>query len=111
MTEMIAYCGLDCFQCGAFLATRDNDDAKRQKVAELWSKEFSPGIRAEDINCEGCLSEGVLFSHCKVCKIRTCGMDRGVANCAFCEDYACEKLIEFFGMVPEAKARLDGLRV
>ncbi len=110
MSEMIAYCGLDCYQCGAFVATRDNDDAKRREVAELWAKEFLPGLTAEDINCDGCLTDGVLFSYCKDCKIRACAMDRGVANCAYCEDYACGKLDELFAMAPEAKARLDGLR-
>ena len=110
MSEMIAYCGLDCYQCGAFVATRDNDDAKRREVAELWAKEFLPGLTAEDINCDGCLTDGVLFSYCKDCKIRACAMDRGVVNCAYCEDYACGKLDELFAMAPEAKARLDGLR-
>lgn len=38
MKEMIAVCGLDCSQCGAFLATKENDDKKRAKVAQEWSK-------------------------------------------------------------------------
>ena len=111
MAEMIAYCGLECHECPALLATRADDDAKRAEVAVMWSKEFDADIKAEDINCVGCLSEGeVVFSHCHVCEIRKCGMGKGVANCAYCDDYACDKLTEFFAMVPEAKARLDGLR-
>jgi hypothetical protein len=110
MSEMIAYCGIDCYECGAFVSTRDNDDAKRREVAELWSKEFLPGITAEDINCEGCLSDGVLFSYCYDCKIRACAMERGFANCALCDDYVCEKLSEIFAVAPEAKERLDSLR-
>ena len=35
---MIAYCGLDCSKCGAFLATQANDDALRAKTSEEWSK-------------------------------------------------------------------------
>jgi hypothetical protein len=111
MNEMIAFCGLDCHQCGAFLATRENDDAKRREVAEFWSKEFGANIQPQDINCDGCLSEGgVLFHHCEVCEIRKCGVDKAVENCAYCAEFACDKLENFLSMVPEAKARLDRIR-
>jgi len=33
MNEFIAYCGLDCEKCEARIATMNNDDALRQKVA------------------------------------------------------------------------------
>jgi len=91
--EMIAYCGLACHECGAFLATRNNDNDKRAEVAKLWSKMFNADIKPGDINCDGCLSKGGrLFTHCKVCEIRKCGGEKGVTNCAYCDDYACDKL-------------------
>ena len=34
LAEMIAVCELDCSKCGAFLATKENDDKKRAEVAE-----------------------------------------------------------------------------
>ena len=37
MNEFIAYCGLDCEKCEARIATMNNDDALRQKVAKEWS--------------------------------------------------------------------------
>jgi hypothetical protein len=37
-------------------------------------------------------------------------MERGVVNCAHCADYGCEKLEGFFGLVPEVRATLDGIR-
>jgi hypothetical protein len=105
---MIAYCGIDCHECGALIATRENDDAKRKEVADLWSKEFNADIQPQDINCEGCISErGILISHCNVCEIRICGKGKAIANCAYCDEYACDKLEELFSMVPDAKARLD----
>jgi hypothetical protein len=111
MDEMIAICGIPCHECGAFLATRDDDDEKRAEVAQLWSKEYKSDILSEDINCEGCLSEsGNLFNYSKTCEIRKCGKANGVINCAHCNDYACEKLEKFFEMVPDAKKRLDGIR-
>ena len=111
MDEIIAFCGLQCHECGAFLATRDDDDEKRAEVAQLWSKEFKTEFKPEDINCEGCLSEGEnIFSYAKTCEIRKCGKEKGVVNCAYCSDYSCEKLDKFFEMVPDAKKRLDEIR-
>jgi uncharacterized protein DUF3795 len=105
---MIAYCGLKCHECGAYIATREDDDKKRKEIAELWSKEFNAELTQEDINCTGCLSEGEgLFSNCNICEIRKCAVERGVENCAGCQDYICEKLTRFFAMVPEAKITLD----
>lgn len=109
--EMIACCGIKCHECGAYIATKNNDDAKRKEVAEQWAKMYNPDIKPEDINCEGCLSEGgVLFSHCNVCEIRKCAREKGHVNCAHCPDYACEKLTPFFEMVPDAKTTLDAFR-
>lgn len=111
MDEIISMCGLPCHECGAYLATQNNDDEKRAEVAGLWSKEYNSDIKPEDINCEGCLSEGDnVFNYTKVCEIRKCGKEIGVENCAHCDDYACEKLEKFFEMAPDAKKRLDGIR-
>ena len=111
MDEIIAFCGITCHECGAFLATRDDNDEKRAEVAQLWSKEFKADLKPEDINCEGCLSDGEnLFNHTKTCEIRKCGREKGVVNCAHCSDYTCEKIEKFFEMVPDAKKRLDGIR-
>jgi hypothetical protein len=37
-------------------------------------------------------------------------MERKVKNCAYCDEYACEKLKEFFKMAPSAKKSLDKIR-
>jgi len=108
MDEMIAYCGLACNECEALLATKNDDDEKRSEVAALWSKMFNAEIKAGDINCDGCKTEGGnLFMHCKVCEIRNCGMEKGMENCGHCGDYPCDKLDMVFGAVPDAKERLD----
>lgn len=111
MDKMIAYCGLFCNECGAFQATKNNDDKKRAEVAELWSKEYGTDLKAEDINCNGCLSEGeIVFNYTQVCEIRKCGREKGVLNCAHCSDYPCEKLEKFFEMVPASKEVLDEIK-
>lgn len=110
MKEMIAYCGLACHECPAYLATQANDDLKRADTAKLWSKQYNAEIKAENINCDGCQSKtGRLFAHCKVCDIRACGVEKNVLTCAACADYSCAKLDGLLNMVPEAKKRLDKL--
>lgn len=110
MKRTVAYCGLICDDCGAFVATKENDDEKRREVAEAWSKEYGGDFKPEDINCEGCLTrEGKVFSHCNVCEIRKCGIERGVENCALCVDFSCEKLSKFMQDVPQARKTLEDI--
>jgi len=108
---MIAYCGLNCHECVAFLATRENDDNQRCEVARLWSKQFQMRLQPDDINCDGCLSRtGRSVPHCKSCEIRACALKNNRINCAHCEQYLCETLHQFIKTVPEARQRLDEIR-
>lgn len=111
MSDMTACCGILCSKCDAFIATSSDDDAKRAKTAELWSKQYGMAVKPEEINCDGCRPDSSrLFSHCQVCEIRKCARDKAVANCAHCDDYACEKLEGFFKMVPDAREKLDTIK-
>jgi hypothetical protein len=108
---LIGTCGIVCSDCGAYLATKHNDDALRKKTAEAWSKTYSVEIRPEDIECAGCVvATGKHFRHCGECGIRACGQAKGVGNCGHCPDYPCEQINSFFHLVPTAKAVLDGAR-
>lgn len=108
---MIAYCGIACAQCPTFLAAKKDDDQAREKVAREWSQQFGFDLKPADINCEGCLAEGGrLFGHCQVCEIRKCGREKEVENCAYCGDYACEKLTKFFKIAPYAREALEKIR-
>lgn len=112
MNEMIAYCGLVCTDCPAYIATKADDRAALERVAAQWREEFdAPGLAAESVICDGCLgTTGRKFGHCSECAIRACAMGRAVINCAHCDDYGCETITGFFGFVPEARTRLDGIR-
>ena len=112
MTAMIAYCGLVCTDCPAYLATQADDRAALEQVTAQWREEFNaPEITVESVICDGCLgTAGRKCGHCFECDIRACAMARAVANCAHCDDYGCEKITEFFGFVPDAQSRLDGIR-
>jgi len=108
--EMIAYCGLTCTQCPAYLATQAGDEAKAEETATLWSKQFGAQVTVDDVWCDGCLVEGKKSAHCGECEIRACGQERGVENCAHCADYGCEKLTPLLEAVPAARTTLDGIR-
>jgi hypothetical protein len=113
MDAMIAFCGLDCATCEAYLATQANDEAAKERVAEKWRKEYNnPNITAAYVTCDGCTNlEGHAGGHCLECDIRACGIEHEVANCAHCAEYAaCGKVARFFGFVPAAKVTLDEIR-
>lgn len=108
MESMIAFCGLNCSECPAYLATALDDNEARVKVAVEWSQTYGGSFKPEDINCDGCTSQGnKLFAHCRQCSIRACGLLKNVANCGHCEDYICDQLNEFFTHVASAKEALD----
>ena len=79
MNGYIAYCGLDCEACEARLATVNNDNELRIKVAEEWSKLNGVEITPEMINCSGCRIPGVKTVYCdSLCLIRLCAREKQV---------------------------------
>ena len=69
-------------------------------------------LQFKDINdCDGCIvNSGRLFSSCKQCEIRKCVIEKELERCAYCEDYACEKLTDFFIHDPDAEKQLEEIR-
>jgi hypothetical protein len=111
MEKIIAYCGIVCSECPAYIATQTDDDAKRREVAEQWTKQFGHEMKPEDINCDGCNADtGRIVNYCAICEIRLCAREKGLINCAYCDDYACDKLEKFFQMAPMFRETLDEIR-
>ena len=87
MKTMIAYCGLDCEKCDAYLATIHDDRALREKTAKLWSELNRITILPEQIDCEGCRADGRKTVYCdRLCQIRRCAMKKGFETCGACPD-------------------------
>lgn len=94
MNNMIAYCGLNCETCEARIATINNDDTLREKVATLWSKLNKVEITKEMINCEGCKSDGIKTIFCStICEIRKCAINKKTSLCMECHNFSqCTKI-------------------
>ncbi len=108
MNPFIAYCGLDCEQCEARLATVHDDRALREKVAKEWSQLNGVEITPDMINCAGCRIDGVKTPFCdSLCPIRQCALSRGVETCGDCaEMVVCEKVGMIIGSNEDALNRL-----
>jgi len=112
MNQLIAFCGLDCAKCDAYLATQANDDAAKERVLEKWRAQYGADVPLAAVTCDGCVTVGGRAGgYCGQCPIRACGVTHKVANCAYCAEYnACDKLAGFFKTVPDARVRLDEIR-
>jgi predicted nucleic acid binding AN1-type Zn finger protein len=112
MEQMIAYCGLDCAQCPAYVATQADDREALGRTAAMWREQLNaPEITADSIVCDGCMTDGRLNGYCSICEIRACTLERGMETCASCAEYdGCGKLAAFHEHSPEAKATLNRMR-
>jgi hypothetical protein len=114
MEENLAYCGLICEKCAIYLATREEDKDKqyemRVDIAQGIKKHYGQETKPEDVNdCDGCKAKtGKIF--CTGCEIRICAVEKGIENCAYCEDYPCEILEKLFTTDIGAREQLDAIR-
>jgi predicted RNA-binding Zn-ribbon protein involved in translation (DUF1610 family) len=113
--DFIAPCGLYCGVCAIYIAHRDNNLKFKKRLVELYKggvpgKGTLPGsesITAEDIRCNGCLSDN-LFIHCKRCEIRACSKKKGYTGCYQCDEFPC-RYIEDFPMAVGKKVVLRAI--
>jgi len=116
METIIAYCGLRCDSCPIHLATLEPDQIRQEEIRESIAEQsialYGMNIRPEDItDCDGCCANtGRLFSGCLTCEIRKCAGIKLIENCAYCSEYACGQLTEFFLAAPEAQIQLEKIR-
>ena len=110
MQNNIAYCGLDCEQCDAYIATLHDDQALREKTAKLWAALNHAPILPEHINCQGCRADGAKTVFCEqLCAVRRCARQRGVVTCGDCPEMeSCPTVGAIFANAPQAKKNLIG---
>jgi len=93
MGEILSRCGYRCDLCLAYRPNIEANAANRQILSDGWHKYFGFRIPPEQIVCDGCMTQNphpILID--KRCPVRPCVIERGLANCANCPDYVCDKL-------------------
>ena len=86
--ELLAPCGLYCGVCRVYIAHRDNDIEFKQEILPIYKAYGAKNV--EDIACEGCLSDGIVFPYCKTCSIKDCIKDKGIEGCRQCDGFPCD---------------------
>lgn len=112
MAKIQAYCGLDCGECEAYIATQADDRAGLEATAKKWAEQYGgAAISADACVCDGCSAgRRTSTAHAATCAIRVCASGRGVATCAHCADYGCATLQSFFAFAPVLKEKLEAIR-
>ena len=92
------------------IATVNNGNELRVKVAKEWSELNKVEITPDMINCAGCRIDGVKTPFCdSLCPIRQCALSKDIETCGDCNEMSsCEKLVMITGNNEEALKRLKG---
>ncbi len=105
--DRIAYCGVNCSTCPAYVATQKQQEKVRVKIAKLWSDKDHT-YEASEITCKGCHEPwGQKFRHCQECAVRACARKRLYATCAECNEYPCSKLNDLHQTLDKKIARIN----
>ncbi len=95
--ELVSPCGLYCGVCAIYYADTHDDQGLKEKLAAAY------GETPDKISCGGCRSENVYW-YCRHCAIKSCALDRKYEGCWQCDDFPCEKVVNF--PVPEGKKHI-----
>jgi len=100
MEEIISRCGFKCSLCMIY---KDNLKGEQDKIRfrDILRKYYGDEVTLEQCYCDGCIaddSENPIRINTE-CKIRPCVIEKGLENCAYCDQYPCSML---------EKAMVDG---
>ncbi|NMC77684.1 MAG: DUF3795 domain-containing protein [Candidatus Methanofastidiosa archaeon] len=84
--ELTAPCGLDCFNCLAYLAN-DNEEIRKKLASYV-------GLTYEEAVCKGCRKDnGCRFLHmAEPCRVFKCVNSKHIETCADCPEFPCDNL-------------------
>ncbi len=105
MEPILTRCGYHCDLCLAYKPNIEKNPANRQKLSDGWFKYYGFRLPAEEICCDGCMSDNPKLID-QSCPVRPCVIGRGLDNCAQCEQYICEKLTERLVVLKQVKQRV-----
>lgn len=89
--EILTKCGYRCDLCLAYRGNVEKAD-ERAKLSNGWFDFYGFRIEPEKIVCDGCVSCANPKLIAEGCSVRACVVERGLNNCAECDEYVCDKL-------------------
>ena len=90
---IVSKCGYRCDLCLAYQPNVEKND-RRKELSDGWFNIYGFRIEPELIHCEGCVSSESPNLIDKNCPIRPCVVDKNIENCAYCDNFVCEKFRE-----------------
>lgn len=97
MGAIISKCGYRCDLCPAYESNLKSE-ADKQRMAHAWAKYLGSKVKPEEITrCGGCQTQGKQGD--ENCPVRPCASERGIENCAHCEEFVCDKLEDRMDLV------------
>ncbi len=104
MDAILSRCGFRCDLCLAYRPNVEEHPENRQALSDGWQRYFGFRIPPEAIVCDGCWTEhGQLLD--ATCPVRPCVAGRGLASCAGCDEYVCDRLRDRLVDADELAAR------
>ena len=110
MPDIIARCG---FKCNLCLIYRDNlkkDERNKQRFRDSLERIYGEQLTLEECYCDGCMtpeSENPIRITAD-CTIQPCVIEKGLENCAYCDQYPCKDLEAKFVDYQKVKERFGG---
>ena len=93
MGDIIARCGYRCNLC---LAYKDNikSEQDRRKFRDGVFRYYGDRLTFDECYCDGCPTDDnenpkLIDTECRV---RPCVIEKGLDNCAYCDQYPCKEL-------------------
>jgi hypothetical protein len=109
MEPVLTCCGYRCDLCLAYRPNVERNPSNRQALSDGWHRYFGFRLNPEVICCDGCMSEDPHLID-DGCPVRPCVIEKGLQNCAQCDDYICEKLQDRLVDYAEVQQR-TGLKI
>lgn len=106
MEPVLTRCGYRCDLCLAYKPNVEESPSNQKKLSDGWYKYFGFRIPPEKIICDGCMADNPRLID-QTCPVRPCVLEKGLENCAQCEQYICGKLAERLVVYEEVKKRVN----
>jgi hypothetical protein len=91
--QIIGACGLVCNNCDIYEASTNREIALN--IANWFKKERNLDVKIEDIGCNGCKGDREKHWSPDCWILQCCVHNRGLEFCCECDEFPCEKLVEW----------------